>query len=459
MLLYRGFLYVHESLCMINEMGPNIEDNFDPTLDFVRRRMNASRPTDRKLIAGLLQGEGGLGHAFSSLVEKLSDSRKRYTLEQLKQRDSEAENHAATYTHVPQEDAGKSTMLRREDEGIPSALELFLITLLSDKEWIQLCKTREKPTHLGELPARNVIESVLADEPRTKKFIHAVQSDVRQFRESASTIYDAGCGPFPMLGLSAALASPRAQVICLELNPLSARIAQAIVDKFVADSSIAPGQVIIKEGDALSQPLPPEGSIDLFISETLGAGLLDEQGPAIFSRYAKSINQERGSTIPYRAKLSAALVPVNKGVLHTREGIRVEKYQFVINANGAELPILPAQEWKQLEGGRELPLTHIPDQIEGTIDLPRLLNISAFDMNYGVQVCTEFVIDRQGLQVLTRYETFITSPMPLGMGVVTVPDELKEAKPASLLIKFSFVPGSDSRKASKVEVVRKDEAR
>ena len=231
------------------------------------------------------------------------------------------------------------------------------------------------------------------------------------------------------------------------------------MDKFVADSSIAPGQVIIKEGDALSQPLPPEGSIDLFISETLGAGLLDEQGPAIFSRYAKSINQERGSTIPYRAKLSAALVPVNKGVLHTREGIRVEKYPFVINANGVELPILPAQEWKPLEDGRDLPLTHIPAQIEGTIDLPRLLNISAFDMNYGVQVCTEFVIDRQGLQVLTRYETFITSPMPLGVGVVTVPDELKEAKPASLKIKFSFIPGSDSRKASKVEVVRKDEAR
>ncbi|MDO8513998.1 MAG: hypothetical protein Q7S50_00465 [bacterium] len=445
----------HDHLMIIEQINQNIRENRqNSTLDFVYQRMSTSLPVDRKLVAGFLQKEGGLSEGFLLFVEALSDRRKRYSPEDLEERDAKAVEQASPY--VPNESASRNVVLRREDEGIPSALELFFLMLLSSKEWEQICTTKEEGTALGEMSTRNVIENVLGDTPRTKKFTHAVQAEVRKFAESASVVCDAGCGPFPILGLSAALASPRAAVTCIELNPLSARIAQAIVDKFVANGSIAAGQILVKSGDALTEPLPPEGSIDLFISETLGAGLMDEPGPDIFSRFAPCINRDRGSTIPYRAKLSAAVVPVNKGISHGKDGRKITRYpNFVLNTNGTELPVVPAGEWVPLEGGKELPLTDIPKCINGVIDLPSGLSRAEFDGNYDVAISTEFVINQDRREAVARYETFITSPVMLGVGFVTIPQKLQKSALASLRIKFSFVPGGNSRLASKVEVVRR----
>ena len=242
--------------------------------------------------------------------------------------------------------------------------------------------------------------------------------------------------------------------MCVELNPLSVRIAQAVIEKFVAAGAIADGQVTVREGNALHEAVPRPNSVDLFISETLGAGLLDERGPEIFSRFASCIKREGGSTIPHRVKLSATLVPTNQGISHAKEGKPAVRYpSFVINTNGTELPVIPTEEWVPLEKGKEIPLTQIPKRVEGSINLPADIAIAAFDKNYTLAVCAEFVIDQDGVEVAARYETFITSPTTVGL--VVVPSELQNEDPASLEVRFSFDPGKDSRESSYIEVARK----
>ena len=153
------------------------------------------------------------------------------------------------------------------------------------------------------------------------------------------------------------------------------------------------------------------------------------------------------------------LAPIDQGISHSVDGAKVAKYPtFIINANGTELPVIPSQEWTPIAGDREMPLTDIPDHIEGVINIPAGLTLAEFDKNYDIAVCAEYVIDREGHEVAARYETHITSPISLGQGFVVVPDELKNADPATLQIRFSFVPGTDSRTAE-VEVVRKDDIR
>src|SRR3989344_4463719 len=240
--------YNHRMIEEIRSQTREEQDN--PTLNFVHMRMSASRPAERKVVAELLENRDGLSHAFFSLVENLKDGRKQYTLKELAERDTRAEVYANQY--APTEAAARRQVLRREDEGIPSALELFFTMILSDEEWTRLCRTKEGADVLGKLTARNAIEAALADEPRTKKFIRAVQHESRKFGESTFVVYDVGSGPFPILGLSAALSSPQAKVTCIESNPLSANIARAIVSKFVESGAIAADQIVIKEGDPLN---------------------------------------------------------------------------------------------------------------------------------------------------------------------------------------------------------------
>lgn len=434
-------------------LRPDIKTpEFNPTLDFVLKRISASRGEVRRLVAGFLE-QNRLAEGFTTFVNALPDGRKRYSLQELRQRDAlavERADHSLT-----EESAARSIILKREDEGIPKALELFFLMLLSPEEWREVCSTKEQASELGALTARNAIDSVLTDEPRTKKFVHAVQSEVGQFGDSDSMIYDAGCGPFPVLSIAAALAAPRAKVVGLEINPLSARIAQAVVGKFVASGAIAENQVYIREGNALHEAVPPKGSVDLFISETLGAGLLDERAPAIFSRYASCVNTQRGSTIPYRAKLSASLVPINQGVSFDEDGKTTSRYEFIINTNGREWPVVPAHAWSLLENGREIPLTEIPSKITGTLPVPADLSAEAFNLNYAVAISTELIIDRSGSEVATRYETFVTTPVLLGDGIVSVPRGLKDTEPGSLEVRFSFQPGAPSNEKSLVEVVRR----
>ena len=144
----------------------------------------------------------------------------------------------------------------------------------------------------------------------------------------------------------------------------------------------------------MKEALPLEGSIDLFMSETMGAGSMDEFGPGIFSRYAPCINRLRGSTIPYRARLSAAVVPLNQGVSHAPNGSWVAKYNFVINANGIEIPVIPEEEWKPLQRGMEIPVTDFPSRVDGELKVPADVTVGDFNMNYAVAVISDYTVNK-----------------------------------------------------------------
>jgi hypothetical protein len=422
-------------------------------LNFITKRLSASErnPEARRLAGEALGGDWREG--FFKLVDSLQDGRKRYTLESLKDRDSAALRQEGTY--LPAERSNRMAILRREDTGVPTALEIFFLSIFSEKERQELCAMPEaEDPKLGELTVRNVIDSVLADEPRTKKFVHAVQHEVQSRDDKELAVYDVGCGAFPILGLTAALSSPNAKVTCLELHPLSAAIARATVQKFEERGVISKGQITIKEGDALLETLPEEGSIDIFISETLGAGLLDEVGPQIFRRYAPSV-KAGGASIPARVKLYAAFVPTNLGVSFDKDtGKHDAKYPFVLNTNGDEVPVLPREEWRDLYGGKEISLGELPKKVEASIAIPQGLKSEDLHNRYSLEVSAEYIIDTAGIEVATRYETFITTPTGLGDGLVSIPEDLLRKSSRALAVKFAFSPGQPSNQA-KVEVVER----
>jgi len=427
----------------------------NPALNFVFSRMSASTASDRHLVGRLIHEKVPLPKAFSQLVGELEDSRISYSLEGLASRDRYAWAHVeASGVTEPSE---IRTISSRPDRGIPSPLELYFLTLFTNREWEDLCKEEEIISDLGALTTRNVIEAVLADEPRTKKFVRAIQHEMHKLEENPATVYDIGCGAFPILGLSAALHNPRARVVGLEINPLSARIAQALINKFVERGNLQAGQVKIMEADALEHPLPPKGSIDLLVSDTFGAGLMDEKGTELIARYAPLVNSTQGAIIPHRAKLAATVWPLDIGITHDNTGKRVSKYsRFVLNPNGQLMAVIPRNEWSDLEGGREMPIEEIPREIKGTLNFPANVSAVDFNRNYGVAVASEFILDSDGKNGLSRYESHVTSPALLGSGVVTVPENLKGEDPSRLAISFALAPGTDSRTA-RAEVVRKRE--
>ena len=113
---------------MIDRIKVSRNSEKNPTLDYIVRRLSASRPDDRHLIGRLHQGED-FKNAFFSLVDRLTDERRQFTFTELRERDREV--HKTNRIDLPGEEARRRQVLRREDIGIPNAFELFFITLLS----------------------------------------------------------------------------------------------------------------------------------------------------------------------------------------------------------------------------------------------------------------------------------------------------------------------------------------
>ncbi len=81
-------------------------------------------------------------------------------------------------------------------------------------------------------PAQSI--HCMRDTVRTKKFMTAVSNAVEAAsqRKEVVEVCDAGSGTIPIMGIYAALASPRARVTCLENNPHAVQIARAAVKAF-----------------------------------------------------------------------------------------------------------------------------------------------------------------------------------------------------------------------------------
>ncbi len=444
---------------MIDQLDPSFEQTPGTrAFAFIQDRIKAATPAAEEGVVDLLEA-GDIKKIFRTLVSRLDGSRKKYkTLGALHDRDKKAAEAASP--SLPTESAQRHATLVRPDQGKPSQLEYWFLTILSTDEWREFCETiselTEETDTSGALTLRNVIENVLSDEPRTKAFIAATRERVKRFNSGPIQIYDVGCGPFPVLAIAAALASPEAKVKCIEINPLSAKIAERIVHKLELSGQIKKDQITITIGNALNADLPELGSVDILVSETVGPGLMDEQVTKILPRYARCLNEEKGTAIPARARISAALTPNDKGISAKS---RTSKYELVLNTDGEYIPIQPDNDWHAL---MDADLTKPLPVISGTISYPAHISPRELHNNYSLCIAAELVLDQKGpikngkgRRILSRYQSRPTSPASLGL--VSVPAELMDEDPKNLEIRFQYEPGSrsDIMANNRVSVERK----
>ena len=297
----------------------------------------------------------------------------------------------------------------------------------------------------GILSVRNVIEAVMSDQPRTKAFIGATKDRIRNFNGDPRIVYEIGCGPFPIPAIVAALETPNAIVRCIEINPLSAKIADLVIKKLRLEDRIT-----IQFGNALDPAMLPKAgeTIDVLFSETAGVGLMDEQLTKILPRYARYLTPDKGVAIPQDVRLSAALVPNNKGITQSP---RENKYPLILDTRGEYMPRIPASEWKTI---MEADLTEVIAKVIGTIEIPDDVTPQKLDEEYMVGVAAEFFLAPQKKRILERYRTVPTSPALL---TIHVPEELKEEDPRKLEIRIEYAPGSRSDDMTpKATVMRKN---
>ncbi len=176
--------------------------------------------------------------------------------------------------------------------------------------FLSLCA--QVPQHLsdrvgGSLPARDALDC-LRDEARTRKFLDAIPESLARIRKNDPSgqvhVVDAGCGPIPIMAVAAAWSDPGVYVTALELNPLSAELAQGIITALDLQDRIT-----ITCDDATTYA--PSRPIDLLISETISAGLLNEPVVAVMQNLSKHLTA-RGETLPTGIDVHLGVFPINQ---------------------------------------------------------------------------------------------------------------------------------------------------
>ncbi len=155
----------------------------------------------------------------------------------------------------------------------------------------------------GELSTREAART-LSDALRTRRFIEALDRSVRdmleKFPEGPIRVVDAGCGPYPLFGVWAALMDDRVESVCIESQPFSVEIARAVVRKLGLEQRVAVVHV-----DAL---VCNPGPVHVLISETMNVAFATEQITAILPALAQYVVPE-GHIIPNEVRVAWQLVP------------------------------------------------------------------------------------------------------------------------------------------------------
>lgn len=438
----------------MHEGSDNAERPKKPAFEFIEDRINSASEDTQKFVIQTLLQEGGIRrNAFLKLVQALSDHPEEFitdehstAVQKLEERDRQARENVPS--HVGSEVASRDASAMRPDVNRPSALEWFFLTVPSldipqtKKDWRRLCETAQnlEKNGTGVLSLQTVLQNVLSDEPRTKAFVLEVHERTQFLRESMQkplTVYDIGCGPFPVLGIAAAIAAPDSRITCVEKNPLSAEIARFIVAQLGLEN------IRVVTGDALSPSVTQEAKesqIDVLVSETFGAAMFDEPAMKIYREFSTHLSKQ-GETIPRRAKISATIAPLNRGV-SSRTGKRSETYsKMVLNVDGTYFPYIPDDNWYPVADG-EISFSNPGDtHLRGSLPFPPGISLEDFNMNYCV--CLGMELDL-GSRKLARYSSFPTFPIMLDF--ITIPESIlrENPDPVSLEIRFDYIPGSDS---------------
>lgn len=144
--------------------------------------------------------------------------------------------------------------------------------------------------------------SCLKEEGRTFPFLKAIRGRVSQLekmRDGDIEVVDFGCGSLPIMGIMAALSSDRVRVTCVEMNEVSAKMAMDVIEKRGLSD-----QITVVCGDATKYQ--HSSAIDLRISETMFAGLMDEPMVDIFEKTHGQMAVD-GFTIPCMIVVEASV--------------------------------------------------------------------------------------------------------------------------------------------------------
>lgn len=181
-------------------------------------------------------------------------------------------------------------------------IAIFFLSILDRVDLIKDIKTKD-----GCLSIKDAL-CALEDEVRTKKFLQAVASAVKELekRKPEGDIYvlDAGCGPFAVLGLYAALCSSRVRVTGLEINPNSVSLAKEVIGKLNLSD-----RVNIIEADATKYKVSEKP--DLLISETMHSGLSTEPLVQIMKNLVPQLNTG-GIVIPQKVDIYSGIIPASE---------------------------------------------------------------------------------------------------------------------------------------------------
>lgn len=144
----------------------------------------------------------------------------------------------------------------------------------------------------------------LYDSIRTRRFIQAIRqrvSDIEKKKPDLKQInvIDAGSGSIPIMGIYAALCSPKVKVTCLENDAISCLIARQLVEDLGLSD-----QIEIKLADATQyQPSEKPEDIHLVVSETMNRAFYNEQMTQIMN-HLKTYTNDSTYFIPEQINLS-----------------------------------------------------------------------------------------------------------------------------------------------------------
>jgi hypothetical protein len=244
------------------------------SFDYIKARLKSGIGTPAEgLVTRLRRETDRPQEVFMRLVDLLPSELESYrSVDELLARDRRVVDEMTTTKSrgANVDRARRDAAAMRPDKDLPSALEWFFLTIpgidvpSADGDWKRLCEGLEAKEDGEAFTLQGVIQKVLSDLPRTRAFILEVGDRTKRMREELQKpllIYDIGCGPFPILALAAAIASPDSRIVCIEKNPLSAKIAEFIVSQLGLKK-----QIEVRSGDALEtkeHDVAKNDSIDL----------------------------------------------------------------------------------------------------------------------------------------------------------------------------------------------------
>ncbi|MBT4917535.1 hypothetical protein HON58_03795 [Candidatus Peregrinibacteria bacterium] len=245
----------------------------------------------------------------------------------------------------------------------------------------------------------------LMQEIRTVKFFKALQEALDRLDgiKDEIQVVDAGSGPIPIFAIIAALLNDKVKATCLEVNSKSAEMAMRIIDNLGLSD-----RVDVVRGDAIYYV--HDKPIDLLISETMYAGLMNGEEMVDILRHLRQQSFRDGEVIP-------KCVTVNAGM-----ALRGNRHSCSVPEDELMIPLRKVYEYNAETNDKER-------MIEFSFDLSSLPRAGEYRL-----VLSSDVVLGEGLS-LSGDDTNITRPFKVKTIIHVREEDLDK------VLKISYWPG------------------